>query len=216
MKKVMILFLGLALFGCSNANHSAMDLASGSSLITESFTAAPQPPWEWIRENPATHRTGPEGLSIQLEPGGLMGEGKDARNILVRPLPPGAKTISVRVDAQFQSQFEQAGLIVYTDDDTYIKFVLEMVDGKLYGVMVPEEAAQVLGIFKQSIEATPVELVLTLEDGKFTALVGTEGLRQQVGEWLYPMDPRPCIGVFTQSGDPNAPRWATFSNFTIK
>ena len=97
---------------------------SGESLPwKESFAAAPAAPWAWIRENPATHRLAPNGLEIRLEPGGLMGGGKDAKNILVRPLPEKASAVGVNLRFDPVEQYEQAGLILYGDDDNYIKLV---------------------------------------------------------------------------------------------
>ena len=49
----------------------------------------------------------------------------DAPNIVVQPLPGGAVTITTTVTGEFYDAYEQAGLILYQDDDNYVKFVFE-------------------------------------------------------------------------------------------
>jgi regulation of enolase protein 1 (concanavalin A-like superfamily) len=219
---------GVVMFcsGCTPSSDVNPNTQLASTEIHESFFEQPADPWEWIRENPATHKSGPDGLQIMIEPGGLMGGGKDARNILVRPLPRQAQSVSVQVAAQHQSQYEQAGLILYVDDDNYIKFVLEMVDGKFNAVMVVEREAEILGVFPVPNEKPFAHLVMKFEEGKVVCWADNQAREQdaedlqdtavKVGEFPYPMTPWPRIGVFTQSGEMGALRWATFTNFHIQ
>lgn len=212
-----LVFLGLASVSLLFSNNSCSQPAKAVLLpIEDPLTQPPASPWEWIRENPDTHKSSQNGLSIQLESGGLMGPGKDAKNILVRPLPEAAKSVQVNVQVQHQSQYEQAGLILYTDDDSYIKLVLEMVDGKLNAVMVPEVKANVKGVFKIEAGAAAIDLIFTLDFGKVIGHFVKDGKLQKIGEFSFPMNPRPRIGIFTQSGVDGAGRWATFKKFEIE
>jgi regulation of enolase protein 1 (concanavalin A-like superfamily) len=199
---------------CPASETSSLDLAT--ILYKDSLNSPPAKPWEWIRENPDAHRSGKNGLEIKIEPGGLMGDGKDARNILVRPLPEGAKSVMVQVDADHETQFEQAGLILYQDDDTYIKLVLEMVDGEVWIVSIVEIEAKAALINKVSRPDGEVRIALDLEEGKVkTSCWGKEGKPIELGAAEFPMKPLPRVGVFTQSGQPEADRWARFCNFII-
>ena len=105
------------LTGCPSSKVVTPD---PSVLCQDEFTSPPAAPWTWIRENPQAHKID-GGLQIKIEPGGLMGGGKDAKNILIRPLPAEAKSVSVSVDTDHKSQYEQAGLNLYRGDDDYIK-----------------------------------------------------------------------------------------------
>lgn len=183
-------------------------------LFRDNFSKPTAAPWTWIRENPQNHRFGETGMEIRLEPGGLMGEGKDAKNLLVRPLPPEAKWVSVQVGAAFTEQFEQAGLIVYIDDDNYIKLVNEFVDGKAWVVLVVEIKAKPRVLNKVPQNEPTVCIGLNFQEGKFTAFAwGTDKKPVQVGTDSFPITPRTRIGVFTQGGLPNLTHWAKFTDF---
>jgi regulation of enolase protein 1 (concanavalin A-like superfamily) len=187
----------------------------GGFLFQDSFRSPPAGLWKWVRENPANHKT--EGaLLIRLEPGGLMGRGKDARNILVRPLPGEAQSASVSVDTQHESQYEQAGLIVYRDDDNYIKLVRELVDGKTCIILVMEIEASAKVLSKTPLPPGRTWIGLNFKENAVEAVCwGDPQEVVPVGEADFPMDPRPRIGVFSQSGRPDADRWARFTDFVI-
>ncbi|HQO36196.1 MAG TPA: DUF1349 domain-containing protein, partial [bacterium] len=160
--------------------------------------------------------SGEKGLEIRPEPGGLMGDGQDAKNILVKPLPPDAYLVTVYVQANHRSQYEQGGLILYLDDNNYIKFVLEMVDGKHWFVLVCELDAKPKVINKLPASEKGGWIILQLKDQTVTAFscdgkVGTV----KIGTADFPMEPRPRIGIFTQSGEPGSDRWVTFRDFVI-
>ncbi len=187
-------------------------------IVFDSLQAAPTAPWEWVRESPAAHRSSEAGLQIMIEPGDLMGAAKNAKNIPLRPLPQDAKKISVLVDAQHKSQFEQAGLILYTGDDDYVKIIKEQVDGKQIVVMVAESGAKAnVGPRIPTPEGT-VCLVLELDGGIVKGYAF--GLQKpneiiEVFQAAFPMEPRPRVGLFTQRGEEGAERWATFRDFSI-
>lgn len=185
-----------------------------TAISVESFQKSPEKPWEWIRENPATHRSSEKGLEIQLEPGGLMGGGKDAKNILVRPWPDKVQTVSVKIELQQENQFEQGGLILYGDDDTYIKLVGELVDGVRYIVMVVEVGAEIKGLQKISAPEGANRIAFSFEGEKVHVWAfNAEKRFQRFAETPFPMETRPRIGVFTQSGHPGVERWARFWDF---
>lgn len=189
--------------------------ADPSAIVSDDFHSPPAAPWVWIRENPANHRTD-RGLHIRLEPGGLMGRGRDAKNILVRPLEPGAVSASVHVDSRHETQYEQAGLIVYTDDDNYVKLVRECVDGETWIILVVEIAAKAKVVSKIPLPPGKTYVGCNFTSTGVDAFCwGDEPALTEVGSVEFPLEPRPMIGVFTQSGQADAERWAFFTDFRL-
>jgi hypothetical protein len=193
-------------------------------IVRAAFRAAPEPPWKWIRENPENHGADAGGLWIRLEPGGLMGGGRDARNILVRPMPAGTRSISVDVETRHSSQFEQAGLIVYRDDDNYLKLVREFVDGKTWVVLVLEVGARAAVLAKVPPPEGTTRLGIDIGEkdvpgggwGLRALAWGESGPVTGVGEEVVlPGGAAPRIGVFTQSGQAGVDRRARFRDFLI-
>ncbi len=186
-----------------------------SILFQDSFQTEPGAPWAWVRENPQAHKI-EKGLHIKIEPGGLMGAATNAKNILVRPLPPEAKSVSVSVDTNHKKQYEQAGLNLYRDDNNYIKLVREFVDGKNWIVLVVEVNAKPSVVNKVPLPEGKTCIGLEFGEKGVTAKCwGDSGEITTVGEAQFPMEPRPRVGVFTQSGEDGADRWACFTDFRI-
>ncbi|WP_396667092.1 ThuA domain-containing protein [Microbacterium sp. R86528] len=55
----------------------------------------------------------------------INGAGGDASNIILQELPDGAWQATAKVTFEATAQYQQAGLIVYGDDDNYAKMVLQ-------------------------------------------------------------------------------------------
>jgi len=79
--------------------------------------------WGWVREDPThwslTARTG--YLHITTQAGDLQGANNDAHNLLLLAAPPGDFEISTRVEFAPTQNWQQAVLLVYSDDDNYIR-----------------------------------------------------------------------------------------------
>ncbi len=96
--------------------------------FTDSFKDGLQDGWKWIREVPEEWRTTSEGLEILSNSGHLYKHrGNPSPNILVRPIDvTGSIDISVNARVTTSSSI-QGGLIIYNDDDNYIKLVIEKI-----------------------------------------------------------------------------------------
>jgi len=216
-----VLALSLAAFLSCSGSFPSEDLP-----WHETFQDAPGAPWTWIRENPANYRLAAGGLEIRLEPGGLMGGGRDAKNILVRDLPEEAAAVGVDLLFNPVEQFEQAGLIFYVDDDNYIKLVKERVDGQAWVVMAVEIEAEIQFLNKmplletdgQAEDAVTLSLEFTPEGVK--GIFKQEERVEMAGHYPFPMVRETGggvfrVGIFTQSGHESAERWARFADFRI-
>lgn len=81
--------------------------------------------WNWVREDP-THWTlenYPGFLTITTQIGGLFGPGGDTKNLLLQEVPLGDFAMEARLNFLPTENFHGAGLIVYLDDDNYIKLI---------------------------------------------------------------------------------------------
>ncbi|PRY96668.1 beta-glucosidase-like glycosyl hydrolase [Marinilabilia salmonicolor] len=81
--------------------------------------------WKWLRENPSAHSlTEKEGaLTITSEPGGVSERTNNAKNILLQSANSDWTIETKLVGSRMPSQPENAGIIVYQDDENFIKLV---------------------------------------------------------------------------------------------
>ncbi|MFU8875673.1 ThuA domain-containing protein [Micromonospora sp. SL4-19] len=77
-----------------------------------------------VRPNPSTHRVSGGNLEIDTENGDIYGSSNTSpKNFILQTAPDGDWTIETKVDGSaLNERFQQAGLIVYQDDDNYVKF----------------------------------------------------------------------------------------------
>lgn len=76
--------------------------------------------WSWIREDPSKHAFVGGQLSITVD-GDLYRDSNNATNILLENQPAGDYVVETKMAFDPRDNFQQAGLIVYSDDDHYIK-----------------------------------------------------------------------------------------------
>lgn len=82
------------------------------------------PAWWWVREDD-THwslTARPGWLRITTQPGGLFEQANDLHNILLRSVPVGDWDLRVLSAFTPTENFQSAGLILYGDDDNYLRF----------------------------------------------------------------------------------------------
>lgn len=79
--------------------------------------------WSIVREDPTGYRVADGSLQIDTTPTDIYGTGNtDVPNILLQDQPGDEWTIETKVDGSaFDRQYQQGGLIVYGDDDNYVK-----------------------------------------------------------------------------------------------
>ncbi|RIJ76691.1 DUF1349 domain-containing protein, partial [Nakamurella silvestris] len=64
-------------------------------------------------------------LRIPTSKTDIYGAGGNVPNIVLQAMPSGAWQATTKVDVKAYTTYQQAGLIVYTDDDNYIKWVVQ-------------------------------------------------------------------------------------------
>ena len=76
--------------------------------------------WEVVRGDSAL-TVGGGLLTIPTQAGDLYQTTNTAKNIVLRPAPTGPFTITAKVNHKGLVQYQQAGIIVYGDDNNYVK-----------------------------------------------------------------------------------------------
>lgn len=107
---------------------SVGELALVASASDEMNTDVLSPQWSWVRPPPADGFDLASGqLRIATQAGELFGGSNDA-SVLTEPVPTGNWLAEVKVDLDVPSSgccfnYVQAGLVVYGNDDAYVKLV---------------------------------------------------------------------------------------------
>lgn len=102
---------------------------SGDSLATlyddEFDTAQLNTRWSWIRED-ASHwslTAAPGSLRIITQYGDLYQGYNNMRNLLLQPMPAEDFDVTTKLKIDPVAEYHQAGVILYQDDDNYLKLV---------------------------------------------------------------------------------------------
>jgi PKD repeat protein/type 1 glutamine amidotransferase len=104
-----------------------------------------------VRPDPAGYRVTGGALEIDTTPTDIYGTANTGTpNLVLQPAPAGDWTIATKVDVALTEQYQQAGLIVYSDDDNYVKLdpVADNPPGAAQNVRV-ELRAEVGGVLQQ-------------------------------------------------------------------
>jgi hypothetical protein len=131
--------------------------------------------WGWVREDP-THwslitRTG--YLSIATQAGDLWQANNNAKNLLLLSAPGGDFEISTRVEVAPAQNGQQAVLLIYGDDDNYVRLDRAYDNGGL--VRVVAEAGGMPLSWVQPTELTALYLKLSRIGTSYTGFYSADG-----------------------------------------
>ena len=182
------------------------------------FSKALDKDWRFVREDKADWRLEGGNLQLLAQPTNIWGnKNNGTENFLLRALPGPTSTVEVTVDFNPRKEYEQAGLMLYVDDDNYIKFDRELYDGQSC-TLVLESGAKPKVVKKILFREGPLRLRLEIADGTVTAMVKAPDGEEWTshGETTLPgRSDQVMVGLFALLGDAKAPRWATFSDFVL-
>ncbi|MBU5351711.1 right-handed parallel beta-helix repeat-containing protein [Paenibacillus barcinonensis] len=159
--------------------------------------------WRWVRENPARWSLGsnPGYMQITSEQGDISGATGDAKNILLTGAPSGDWTIETKLEGKPASKWSQGGLVVYVNDQTYIRITRLygegnqfQLDSKINGVRNHTETPDML-----SSEISYLRIVK--EGDTYTGYYSADGTNYtQVGDAQTAFLEDPKIGLITCAG----------------
>ena len=176
--------------------------------------------WTFVREDSADWRFKDRALELLAQPSNIWEKANlNTENFLLRPIPRGPFAVEVTVDFKPTRVYEQAGLMIYVDDDNYLKFDRENIEGNQNCTLVWEINAKVGGGKTIPFREGPLRLRLEVSsEGQVTAKVKSPGEDSWTmnGSTTLPGPPdKVQVGLFALNGDPEAPRWAWFKDFSI-
>jgi arabinan endo-1,5-alpha-L-arabinosidase len=87
--------------------------------------------WSWVNEDPANWSltADPGTLTIDGQPGQFYQTDHSGQNVLLEKAPPGNFVAQTRVALNPTENYQQAGLVLWQDDDTWMKLVAESNSG---------------------------------------------------------------------------------------
>ena len=209
MKQLTILLLTMVL---------ALPVLAGDDYEAD-FSEKLDEEWSFVREDKADWRLRAGALQLLAQPSNIWGEqNQKTENFLLRLIPGTVFAVEVTVDFTPKKQYEQAGILLYADDDNYIKFDREMVNGRQSCTLVLESKAKPRGIKMVPFRKGPLRLRLQIADGKVTAMVKAPGEKAWTshGQTTLPGSADKLrVGLFALNGQAGEPRWAIFKDFSL-
>jgi cytochrome c len=93
----------------------------GGALVDEFDGTSLGSAWSVVRQD-QNLVVGGGALQIPAAPGDIYGDRNDANNLVVRDAPDGEWTAIAKLNYEGTTQYHQAGIMVYGDDDNFTKF----------------------------------------------------------------------------------------------
>jgi len=167
--------------------------------------------WRWDR--PVCEHAKRVGDAIQLttEAGRIWaGEGSQNRIITKEPVGDLAMVFAEIELVDAVNKWEQCGLLVYQHDDSFVKLVVEHIDGTHFVVMAIEAEDKRKVLAKIEIPDSHAQLSLQVNDSKVTGVWRSNSSQpwKNAAETQLRREKTRHFAVFSQDGDPANPRYA--------
>ncbi|MBC8876498.1 MAG: DUF1349 domain-containing protein [Planctomycetes bacterium] len=191
--------------------------ASGDELFEDSFDKEVKPAWKWIRPDADEWRIVDGQLQVRSQFGRIWG-GNDAKNVLVvRPSKTDKVEARVNVAHEPKEKWEQAGLLWYVDDDNFVKFISEQIDGKMYAVICREQGGRGRVCGKVVAPSGNMQLRLIVRGKNVTGQwrIKETDPWSDSGSCEFDVPGDRYFGLFTQNGPKDQVRWVRFDSFVI-
>lgn len=175
--------------------------------------------WQWDRSVPEDRTWTDGALKIRTQPGRIWA-GDGNRNLLIakQPIGESGEAVADIELARAVGRWEQCGLLVYVDDDAFVKLVVEHIDGKHYVVMAWERPDGRRVIAKKEITDNRAQLRLRVAGDAVRGswrLTGSDRWQPAAQHEFASERPRK-FALFSQDGDPQQRRWAIIRRLSWK
>jgi len=167
--------------------------------------------WKWIRESSSEWSLEEGILKLRTQPDRIWA-GEGSKNLLITKLPIGERAQAF-ADVELVNaigKWEQCGLLVYQDDDHFVKLIVEHIDGPHFVVMAHELGGKRKVVTKTEIPSNRAQLRLEVEGDEVR---GYWRLSESEPWQLASATPSPDIetrrfGLFSQDGPRDEKRYA--------
>ena len=137
--------------------------------------------WSVVRPNASAYALTGGALKITTENGDLWGGGGTAKNLILQKAPTGAWQVTAKLQINATGGSQQGGLLLYADDDNYVKLAHIGRDGQRWFEIVQEVNGQPR--YDAALDRLPVDgtypttmyVRLTQAEGTVTAAASTDG-----------------------------------------
>jgi len=170
--------------------------------------------WRWVRPKASGYRIAGASLELRSSPGTLWGGQNSLGNIALRATPSPVFTVEVTVDGEVSQHAEQAGLVLYSGDDDYLKLVRELVGGQRVVIFAREAGGSASVLQSTPLGQNTATLRLTVTPDTVSAALRRDsaGPWEPAGQTTLPPSPI-NVGLFSHGGPSD--RWATLSSFRL-
>jgi regulation of enolase protein 1 (concanavalin A-like superfamily) len=188
-------------------------------LFEEKFAKKLSDGWTWTREDKKGWKVTEGALEIRALPGGINGKENTAKNLLLRK-PPAAGTqdepfaLEATVQNAPAQAGEQAGVILYVDDDNYVSFVREHKEGKTFVRMIREREGEETVWAQKELEGESHALRILHLGNKIQAevMMGKPAMWMPAYYGEPPFKGPVKAGLIAFGGPGDKERWAKFTN----
>ncbi|WP_167357182.1 DUF2961 domain-containing protein [Paenibacillus pectinilyticus] len=185
------------------------------------FANEVKPPlWSWVREDSSKYKLFPDTGIVRIigQQGELFYDSNNAKNILLRNAPEQDFSIVSKLTfpSPLDSNYQQAGVIIYQDDDNYVKIGRMSSDGISHFVFTKEVGKTTEDqSVPDNVASQTLYLRLTKLGHQYSAYYSTNGIHfTRAGTFFSASLNAPRVGVFawTNAGKEMA---ADFESFQI-
>jgi regulation of enolase protein 1 (concanavalin A-like superfamily) len=193
-------------------------------LFEDKFAAAPGKGYAWVRQDAAASKVEKGALLLKTLPGTIWEKTATQKNLLVREIPAykaeeGSIAVEVTVATAPGADSEQAGIMLYKDDDNYLKLCRERVAGKVQIVFTRELGGAAVSPVERNDAAASHKLRIRWEPNKVYAEILPAGSPKWVVAGYCESPFRTPEGVkvalYACGAPADANRWAQFTDFRI-
>jgi cytochrome c len=179
-------------------------------VLSDDFTGTSldKSKWTVVRED-QSYSVSDGSLLLPTGVGDLYGTRNDATNLVLEPAPSGAWSATTRVTLPVTANYQQAGILIYGDDDNYAKLDL-LYSGGPRVEFIRESAGTPRNGSGDSTAApagSTIYLRLTSDGTNLTAAYSADGLNYTPVGQSAALDgiTNPRVGVFALNGGTTAP-----------
>ena len=192
--------------------------AAITAWLSISATAAQLPEgWAFLREDAGGWRYVGDRLELRSQKGRIWA-GDGATNLLLHASKAAGQRVTADVSHTApKTKYEQGGLLVYRDDDHFVKLINEFIDGEYYVVMAREVGGKGKVFTKIKTGEKGIRLRLAVSGDQVAASYAHLGSDQfkPAGECELPWASDARFGLFTQDGADQELRWVGFENISV-